>query len=109
MKTNLGSTGYSNILAFSGILVLLSKEQSKKNTLRDIMGQSYKSLEKVKIKVLAALPSFMSQSFYSSRRLPGGQAQFSLYKSILTTPNLLVVSMLENGCEENLLHHFPRD
>lgn len=49
MKTNLGSTGYTNILAFSSILVLLSKDQLKKNTLRDVMGQSLKSFEKVKI------------------------------------------------------------
>lgn len=37
VKTNLGSTGYTNILAFSGIRVLLSKERSKKNTLRDLL------------------------------------------------------------------------
>lgn len=33
----IGSTGYTNILAFSGIRVLLSKERSKRNTLRDLL------------------------------------------------------------------------
>lgn len=119
MKTNLGSTGYTNILAFSGILILRSKEQSKKNTLTDIIGQSYKNLEKIKINSISCSPhthkpvisqqqeaTSWSVFSYKFSQLP----QFSLYKSIFTTPSLLlVISKLENGCQGNLLHRFPRD